>query len=119
LKIASAGIGALVGHAADQTMAEVAASHGLSLEGHVAQQFTAKLGHDFDIVLVMEPGHKRDISRTAPQLTGRTMLFDQWTGAKGISDPYRHRHDVHERVFQDISVAAKGWISRLQQVKTG
>lgn len=114
LKVASAGIGALVGHAAEETMTEVAAAHGLSLERHVAQQFTAKLGHDFDLVLAMEPGHKRDILRIAPQLTGRTMLFDQWTGAKGIPDPYRHKRDVHERVFQEISVAADSWVKRLQ-----
>ena len=114
LKIASAGIGALVGHAADSTMTEVAAAHGLQLEGHVAQQFTAKIGHNFDLVLAMEPGHKRDIVRVAPQLTGRTMLFDQWTGATGISDPYRHKRDVHEQVFQEISAAAKSWAKRLQ-----
>jgi protein-tyrosine phosphatase len=114
LKVASAGIGALVGHPADSTMSEVAAAHGLSLEGHIAQQFTAKIGHSFDLVLAMEPGHKRDILRIAPQLTGRTMLFDQWVGAKGIADPYRHKRDVHERVFQEISVAADSWATRLQ-----
>ncbi|WP_302846635.1 low molecular weight protein-tyrosine-phosphatase [Celeribacter indicus] len=113
MTISSAGIGALVGHAADETMSAVASAKGLSLEGHVAKQFTPALGSQFDLILVMEPGHKRDILRTAPQLSGRTMLFDQWTGRQGIADPYRRERRVHEIVFEEIATAADAWAGRL------
>lgn len=113
-KIASAGVGALVGHPADETMASVAADHGLSLSGHIAQQFTADLGRQFDLILVMEAGHKKQVLRIAPELSGRTMLFDQWTGADGIPDPYRHPSSVHEFAFTKISLAADAWGNKLK-----
>jgi protein-tyrosine phosphatase len=113
LSVSSAGLGALVGHAADETAQEVAQAHGLSLEGHVARQFSVDLGQAQDLILVMEPGHKREIIRIAPHLSGKTMLFDQWTGGAGIADPYRRSREFHEHVFESISKAAETWISRL------
>jgi protein-tyrosine phosphatase len=89
LTVTSAGIGALAGHAADATATEVAAGHGVGLDGHIARQFTAELGRAADLILVMEAGHKAQIARDTPQLSGKTMLFDHWNGAKGIADPYR------------------------------
>lgn len=112
-KVSSAGIGAVVGASADKTMTEVCAEHGLSLEGHVARQFTAEIGAEHELILVMEAGHKREISRRAPQLGGRVMLFDQWMGGKGIADPYREPIDAHRKAFTEISAASEAWVSRL------
>jgi len=117
--VSSAGIGALVGHPADGTAAEVALSHGVDLEGHVARQFSRALGQDHDLILVMEPGHRREIGRAAPDLSGRVMLFDHWTGSTGIPDPYRHPRAVHEVVFARIAAAARGWAERLAPVSAG
>lgn len=111
--VTSAGIQALVGKPADKTASEVAAAHGLSLHGHAARQFTAELGTAHDLILVMEPGHKREIARTAPQLAGRVMLFDKWTGDKGIADPYLRSKEYHEMTFAALSEAAQGWARRL------
>jgi len=113
VEVRSAGIGALVGHAADETATDVAAVNGISLAGHIARQFTPDLGSGQDLILVMEAGHKREIERLSPQLAGRTMLFDQWTGKKGIADPYQKTRDFHEAVFVEIKAAADGWAQRL------
>lgn len=111
--IHSAGIAALVGHAADETTRAVAAEHGLDVDGHVARQFTPELGKAADLILVMEPGHRREIARRAPELAGRTMLFDHWTGGHGIPDPHRQSHVVHEEVHALIAAAANAWARRL------
>jgi protein-tyrosine phosphatase len=113
--VGSAGIAALVGHSADSIAGVVAAEHGVTLEGHVARQFTAELGAAQDLILVMEAGHKHEISRLAPHLSGRTMLFDQWNGAKGIADPFRRSKDFHEQAFQQIKAAADAWVKRLKR----
>jgi len=113
--ITSAGIGALVGHAADETATDVAAANGISLDGHIARQFTPAIGAGQDLILVMEAGHKREIERLSPQLAGRTMLFDQWTGKKGIADPYQKTRDFHEAIFTEIKAAADGWAQRLKR----
>jgi protein-tyrosine phosphatase len=113
LQVTSAGIGALVGHDADAVMTGVAAKDGVSLDGHKARQFTLDLGRDADLILVMEPGHKAEIIRSAPQLSGKIMLFDQWTGARGIEDPYRRPPEIHAVVFRQIEAAAKAWAAKL------
>ncbi|SMX23623.1 arsenate reductase/protein-tyrosine-phosphatase family protein [Boseongicola aestuarii] len=113
VEVTSAGIAALVGKPADGTMTEVATDHGLSLDGHLARQFTAEIGAGAELILVMEPGHKREIARMAPELTGRMMLFDQWTGSKGIADPYRHPRESHETAFDQLTAAADAWAARL------
>ncbi|MCU0800445.1 MAG: low molecular weight phosphotyrosine protein phosphatase [Rhodobacteraceae bacterium] len=113
--VTSAGIAALVGHAADETASKVAAAHGISLDGHASRQFTAEIGGAQDLILVMEAGHKHEIARQFPQLSGRTMLFDQWTGMKGIADPYRLSESFHEKVFDQVNAAAGAWATRLKR----
>lgn len=113
VRIGSAGIGALVGHAADDLASEVAAGAGLSLDGHVARQFTRDLGAQHDLILVMEPGHKMEIARLSPDVSGKTMLFDHWTGGKAIPDPYGKSRALHEAVFAQIDAAATAWAARL------
>lgn len=113
VKVTSAGLGAVVGAPADPTAAEAAAEIGISLDGHVARQLTAEIGAGHELILVMEPGHRAEIMRTLPQLSGRTLLFDKWANAKGIADPYRKPLDFHRAVRDEIAQAASGWIARL------
>jgi len=111
--VSSAGLHALVGQAADSETASVAEKNGVSLDGHVARQFTQDLGRKHDLILVMEPAHKAEILRTAPSLSGKTFLFDQWNGGKGIADPYRRSREFHEAVFAMIRDGAQGWAGKL------
>ncbi len=113
IRISSAGIAAVVGHAADDDAKAVAAANGVSLDGHIARQFTHALGAENALILVMEAGHKREIVKSAPGLSGRIMLFDRWTGEKGISDPYRRSRQFHEEVFAQIDAAGTAWVTML------
>ena len=111
--VSSAGVGALVGHPADPMAAEVAAAHGVSLAGHVARQFTAELGRQQDLILVMEPGFRAAVAAQAPELYGRVMLYDHWSGGSGIPDPYGHSRAFHVQVFDRIAQATQAWSSTL------
>lgn len=113
IQVTSAGLHALVGHAADSETSAVAESKGVSLAGHSARQFTEELGRQADLILVMEAGHKAEITRMAPALSGKTFLFDQWTGSRGIADPYRRSRDFHEAIFPQIRDAAVKWSEKL------
>ena len=113
LRVRSAGINALVGHGADKTTTEVAAAHGLSLDGHVARQFTSQLAADFDLILALEKGHKRVIGNLAPEVTGKTMLLGQWVGQIDIADPYRKSREFHEQVFRQLQKATTAWAEKL------
>lgn len=113
VEVGSAGLGAVVGAPADPTMAQAAAERGLSLEGHVARQFDADLGGRYELILAMEPGHRDEIRRLNPQLSGRTLLFDQWRGGRGIADPHREPIEAHRRALDEIAAAAEDWNARL------
>jgi len=113
ISVSSAGIGALVGHGADKDATTIAASHGVSLDGHVSRQFLHAIGAEHALILVMEAGHKRAIVKSSPDLSGRIMLFDQWIGAKGIADPYQRSLQFHEEVFAQIDAAATAWVDKL------
>ena len=54
--ISSAGVAALVGHAADEVASGVATDNGLSLAGHSARQLTRALCQQADLILVMKDG---------------------------------------------------------------
>ena len=114
LNIGSAGLAAVVGHGADDSAAAAAAEFGLSLDGHVSRQITSELGAGYELILVMEAAHRREIMRRFPQLSGRTMLFDQWTGGKDIPDPYRKPIEFHRDVRDRIDFAANAWARRLR-----
>lgn len=99
-----------VGAAADDTATEI----GLDLGGHVARQITAELGAAHDLILVMEPGHRAEIARRFPQLSGKTMLFDHWTEGRGIADPYRKPVETHRLARDKIAAAARAWALKLR-----
>jgi protein-tyrosine phosphatase len=113
VRVESAGLGALVGQPADETAASVAARHGVCLEGHKARQFDSRIGGAVDLILVMEPEHRLQIAESSPHLSGKVMLFDQWTGQKGIPDPFRRSEEFHERVFELIEAGAAAWAQKL------
>lgn len=111
--VTSAGLHAMSGYPADDETVAVANTRGVSLDGHVARQFTPDLGRGVDLILVMEPSHKEQILRATPSLSGKTFLFDQWSGARGIADPYRRSREFHEAVHDMIARAAADWADKL------
>ena len=115
--IASAGVGTaksgLSGKPADKMAAEVALTHGYSLEGHQAQQLTSDLCRDFDLILVMEKGHIDAVTSIAPEARGKTMLFGQWIGQQDIPDPYRLSKEAFDHAYDLIDQAATAWEKKL------
>ena len=115
--IASAGVGTaksgLVGKPADKMAAEVALTHGYSLDGHQAQQLTRELCRDYDLILVMEKGHLDAVTCIAPEVRGKTMLFGQWIGLQDIPDPYRQSKEAFDHAYDLIDQAAIAWTKRL------
>ncbi|MBQ4767930.1 protein tyrosine phosphatase [Pectobacterium versatile] len=114
-RIASAGLGALVGKPADRTATDVANQHNLSLEGHEAQQLTSALCRQYDLILVMEKGHIDGVCRIAPEVRGKTMLFGRWLNQKEIADPYRKSREAFEFVYLQLEQSAQKWAQALSR----
>ncbi|MEG3133340.1 protein tyrosine phosphatase [Rouxiella sp. T17] len=112
-KIDSAGVGALIGHQADQQASLTAEEHGLSLEGHKGQQFSAQLARQYDLILVMEQAHIEQVSKQAAEARGKTLLLGHWLDKKEIPDPYRQSQEAFDYVYQLIDEACESWSTKL------
>ena len=115
LDVRSAGLGALVGHAADRVASEVAAAQGLSLEGHQAQQLTAEMCRQADLILVMEKRHIEQVNRIDPAARGKTMLLGHWLNQKEIADPYRKSREAFEEMYGLLENATQKWVNVLSR----
>ncbi|CAM3605149.1 protein tyrosine phosphatase [Rouxiella silvae] len=113
LKIDSAGVGALVGHQADEQASRTAEKYGLSLEGHSGRQFSAQLARQYDLILVMERSHVEQVTQQATEARGKTLLLGHWLNKKEIPDPYRQSQEAFEYVYQLIDQACQSWSKKL------
>ncbi|WP_312055480.1 protein tyrosine phosphatase [Pantoea brenneri] len=114
-QVSSAGLGALVGRPADQTASDVAAAHGLSLEGHQAQQLTAEMCRNVDLILVMEKRQIEQVNRIDPAARGKTMLLGHWLNQREIADPYRKSREAFEEVYGLLENATQKWVNVLSR----
>ena len=112
--ISSAGISALAGHAADDTATAVADQNGVSLEGHVARQLTREMCQQHDLILVMEQKHIEAVTRIAPEVHGKTMLYGHWI-KRDIPDPYRQSREAFEFTYDLLADATQAWAQRLKK----
>lgn len=116
--IASAGLGTqksgLLGKEADHSANQIAQEHGLSLEGHKAQQLTQSLCQNYDLILVMEKKHLESICHLAPEVRGKTMLFGQWLSQKEIPDPYMKSREAFEFAYRQLELASQAWANKIK-----
>lgn len=113
MKIDSAGTYGLTDHPADTLANQVAAEHGLSLEGHRGRKLTPAIARSYDLILVMEASHVEEVTKIAPEVRGKVMLYGQWLGKKEVPDPYKKNHDAHEHVYGLLDSASQEWAKRL------
>jgi protein-tyrosine phosphatase len=107
-RVESAGISALVGEPADPIAAELMRERGLDISRHRARQLTPELLGDFDLVLVMEEGHRRAVEQLHPASRGRVQLLGRF-GGFDIPDPYRGSRADFEKVLVLIDRGIGGY----------
>lgn len=113
LTIASAGFAAPVGRRASSKMVELAAKDGLDLTNHRARRLSEVAPEQFDLLLVMEDSHLKEMARQMPHLRARTLLLSQWSGAADIADPINQDAEFNAAVYRQIIEATRAWSTRL------
>ncbi|MGI2027827.1 low molecular weight protein-tyrosine-phosphatase [Endozoicomonas acroporae] len=113
ITVNSAGLGALVGKSAADKAAELAASHGIDLTPHVAQQLTASMIHDHDLILVMEEGHIKACEGITPAARGKTHLLGRWQNNLEIPDPWRQGDEAYTLAFNLIQTSVEKWVEKV------
>lgn len=111
--IASAGVAALIGEPADPNAVAVAEDAGLDLSGHRAQQITAGMAREFDLILAMNRDHRIWLMRQIPAASGKVYLLGHWDEGVEVPDPYLLERRAFEEVFEQIRQHIESWRQRL------
>jgi protein-tyrosine phosphatase len=99
----SAGTWALDGQPAARFARLVAAKNGLDLSAHRARIVTAALLEPFDLILVMERGHKEALRVEFPQVAGRVFLLAEMVGARWeVPDPMGGALPDFEQTYREL-----------------
>ena len=110
--VASAGLGALAGHAASEHAVALMAERGLDLSGHRARQLTPELVHGSDLVLVMERRHKKALDSMEPAARGKVYRLCEWRD-EDVPDPWGHQREAYESALLQIEQGVADWVERI------
>jgi protein-tyrosine phosphatase len=110
--VRSAGLGALVGHAADENVRLLLDRRGVDIGGHRAVQVNRDMLTWADLVLVMEEAHRAELRTREPSSTGKVFLLGHWIGSE-IPDPFLQDLSVFEETMDLIDQAVAAWLERL------
>lgn len=110
--VTSAGLGALVGQAADEIARNLVAERGIDISTHRARQMSVEHLHQAELVLVMEAWQQNAIAQHFPQVRGKVYRLGHW-GKFDIKDPYRKPRAVFEETLANIERGISEWMERL------
>ena len=111
--VESAGLGALVGHAASEHSVALMDERGLDISGHRARQIHPDMVAESDLVLVMEAGHRRAIDDADPTARGKVLRLGEWQDID-IDDPYRREREAYEDALRDIQAGVASWVEKIK-----
>jgi len=109
--VESAGLGALVGHAADPIAVKLMQSRGLDLSGHRGRQLTREIIRSFPLILVMEKEQQRGVEQLDPSARGRVHRIGR-VGDFDVPDPYRRGLPA----FEESLVLIDRGLSQIEKV---
>jgi protein-tyrosine phosphatase len=110
--VASAGLDAMVGHPADPIAQQIVQAEGLDLSSHRAQQVSALLCRQNDLILVMEQTHKTELLRRYPEVRGKVFLM-RGDDNTDVADPYRKGQEAFENAYKSINAGTEYWATRI------
>ena len=112
VNIASAGVGALVGHEADTTAKALMFDQGIDVSMHRARQLNTELISEYDLILVMEKGHINAVHNIAASSKGKVHLLGKWSDFE-IPDPYMQSRREFEVALELIDRGVDEWLEKV------
>ena len=112
IEVRSAGIGALVGHPADNSALKLMDNRHLDISEHRGEQLDSKLVNWANLILVMEPHHKREIEARYPSARGKVFRLGEWDNFD-IPDPYRLGLEAFQDALDIIEKGVSSWMIKL------
>lgn len=121
-RVESAGTWGEDGFPASRNSCKVAQQYGLDLSQHRSRIVDADLLSQFDLILVMESGHKEALTVEFPMLAERIFLLSEMAGQiQNVEDPYGGPLSEYQATAEEmLAWIDQGWerIQRLAQAET-
>lgn len=111
-EVRSAGIGALIDHAADDSALAAMDAKSVAMQAHRAQQIQRDHTRWADLILVMEKHHLDYVLGLDPTARGKTFLLGHWSKLE-IPDPYRRGDAAHQAAYELIHQQILVWLGRM------
>ncbi len=117
IKVSSCGTLGFTGNPPTINTIDVLKAVGVDMTTHKSSALTKDLINASDLILAMEPIHKEEVLRLAPQADGKVYLLKEYVKKKGeredflIPDPIGRPLEVYERILSEI----KGAVERLME----
>jgi protein-tyrosine-phosphatase len=113
--VESAGTWGTNGLHPSENSVKVMAARGLDISGHRSRILDAVLLKRFDLILVMEPGHKEALQIEFADMASRVFLLSEMSGpAAAIADPYGSSLERYEQTAQVIEGYLQAGLERIQ-----
>lgn len=110
LHIESAGLSAMVGHAADDKAIDCMNAKNIDMRIHIAKQINAELIKQSDLILVMSHNQQKHIEQTWPFAKGKVFRLGHWQG-QNVTDPYKHDQAFFNETCSNIQSYVSDWQS--------
>jgi protein-tyrosine phosphatase len=119
-RVASAGTMAFPGYGAAENSAAVMAELGFDLGGHRSQPADARRMAAADLVLCMEPGHKRALVAEFPHHRHKVWLLAEMVGEeREVADPIGGPRAGYERMVDEVMDLVERGLPRIVELAAG
>lgn len=113
ISVSSAGLGALIGHPADDYALELMQEQGIDASAHVARQLSSALVASHELILVMTERQKEQLEAEYPSARGRVFRYGHWQSTE-IADPYQQNRAAFEAAYALLAAATPSWADKLR-----
>lgn len=124
--VESAGITALIGHAADPVAVSLMKERGFDIRSHRARQLVTWMPAAADLVLVMDRFMRQQLEHRFASIYGRIYRLgdmpvsgNQSDTGFDIPDPYRKGRAAFEESLSLIEAGVEGWSERIAALSGG
>lgn len=119
-RIESAGTWAQEGLPAVAKTRQVVMARGLDLSSQRSRSITRSLMQEFNLILVMERGHKEALGIEYPKMRHKTFLLSEMIGQRfDIADPMGRSQAEFEDTAREIEAILSQGLERIRQLSTG
>lgn len=115
VQVRSAGLNALIGHAADESAVKLMQERGIDITSHRAVQLSRQMCMEADLILVMDSDQRRRVEDLYPQVRGRVMRLAEYLGSD-VVDPYRKSEQVFRDCLRVIEQGVQQWLERIHRL---